>query len=116
MAKTKSTNIIDPNVIPKFRNGEALDDKLSSYIVIALESAVEQVVTPQGVVNKQPTPQELCKRINLANEVEAVADGETLTMSKDDFDLIQKCVSTHFMPAISTRILVALSSVESNKH
>lgn len=121
MAKTKSTTVIDPHVMPKYRSGDfvvrnptgqkpKVGEKLSEFIVVALESALDQIVTQNGIHTKQPTPEELRKRINLANEIEAVADGEPLTMSQEDYKLIEKCVSAHFIPAVSTRILVALSS------
>lgn len=116
MANTESTVTIDPHIVPQFRDGKPFEEKLFKYIIIALDNAVEQLVSPNGITIKQPTPEDLRKRMNLANKIESVGEGDMVTMSKEEYNLIEKCVSSHFNPMVSMRVLHAMDTIKDSMH
>lgn len=116
MTNTESTITVDPHIIPQHRDGKPFEEKLLRYIIVALDNAVEQIITPNGSTLKQPTPEQLRKRMNLANKIEGVVEGEMLTMSKEEYDLIAKCVSSHFNPMVSMRVLHAMDAIQNSMH
>lgn len=106
--KSADVTTVDFYVTPKSRSGEDLDQRLVDYVLVALDDAVEMVQGQSGMVPKPTTVGSMRERTKLADELEAVPEGEHFTMSSEQFQLVEKCVSMHYMPQLSGRILASL--------
>ena len=115
MSKTDDTKEINPHIKVLRRDGNPIadgdGDTLGEALVFALDNAVEMSINQQGL--SQPKPVDagtLRKRTQLADKIASCPDGETLVMSMAEFSLLERCISSAWIPIVSSRVLAALDS------